>query len=311
MNLNIIKNYLVKNNFSFSENELMSNYTTFQTGGLAKVMVFPKNKKELINIQEFIFKNNIPFFYLGGGSNILVSDKGIDKLIIHPKIENTYNIISENKENVIVETTAVSRGGWFAKKMQILGFSGVEFLSTIPGEIGGAVIQNAGCFGTEIKDVVCEIKAVKEGKLIVYENKDADFSYRNSFFKKNPNIWILSASFLLKKKTSKEIESLILNYKTLRLKSQPKNKKSAGSIFKNPENSISNERAWQLIEKAGLKGKSFGGAVISEKHCNFILNEKKAKSSDIYSLICLVEEEVKKKFGISLEKEVILLGDFA
>ncbi|MDH5719501.1 MAG: UDP-N-acetylmuramate dehydrogenase [Spirochaetia bacterium] len=305
MNISYLKEELQKHKIEFSENESLSKYTTFRVGGSALIMARPKNSLEMIHVQKIVLKKNIPFFLLGGGSNVLISDEGLD-FVIYPQFKEEFKA-KEHENHIKLEVASNVRNGWLSLKMSKLGFSGLEFLSTIPGKIGGAVVQNAGCYGCQIQDILESVEVVNKGRLINLSANELNLSYRNSLFKQDKLMWISKAVFLLQRKEPPEIEKKISDYKSERLKSQPKNRRSAGSIFKNPENGL---KAWQLIENAGLRGYSIGEAVVSDKHANFILNEKNARASDIYRLICYIEKTVKEKFEISLEREVQLLGRF-
>lgn len=284
---------------------LLKNYTTFRIGGPARYFCTVKNKEELIGAVAFAKKENLPFFILGGGSNLLVSDRGYNGLII--KILNT-------KYKILNTKILVGAGVSLAKLVSITanaGLSGMEWTSGIPGAtIGGAIRGNAGAFDFEMKDIVDKVEALDTSdlKFRIFQNKDCRFGYRESIFKKDSNLIIWSCELEFKKpfdtaqgkeKIREKIKE-ILNYRKEKHPKFP----SAGSIFKNFENM----RARDLIEKAGLKGKTIGGAQISEQHANFIINTGGAKARDVLALINLAKKEVKNKFGIKIEEEVQILS---
>ncbi len=257
----------------FQKNVLLKNYTTFKIGGPAKYFCFAKNKEGLIEAVKWAKEKNLPFFILGGGSNLLVSDKGYEGLVIkyqNPKLAEYVN-------------------------------KGLEWAAGIPGTVAGAIRGNAGAFEGEMKDVVKEVEVfdAKTQKIKIFKNKDCQFSYRNSVFKKNPNLIILSAKIRSSRGNPKKIQQY-LNYRKERHPQEP----SAGSVFKN----LFDVPAAKLIAECGLKGKRIGGAQISEKHPNFIINLGNAKSSDVLKLINLVKRKVKNKFGKKLEEEIQYLG---
>ena len=258
----------------FRENVKLAEYTTFRIGGPAKYFCAAKNKKDLIEAVFFAKKIKLPFFILGNGSNLLVSDKGYEGLVIKT-----------------------------GRPLSLYISKGLEWAAGIPGTIEGAVRGNAGAFGGEMKDSVKEVETfdAKSQKVKIFQNKDCQFSYRSSIFKKNSNLIILSVKIKSKKSNPQKIKEY-LKYRSIHHPKQP----SAGSVFKN----LKNIRARDLIEEAGLKGRTIGGAQISEQHANFIINLGGAKAKDVLGLIDLAKKEVKNKFGIKLEEEIKLLGKF-
>jgi UDP-N-acetylmuramate dehydrogenase len=303
------------------EKVLLRDYTTFKIGGPARYFFVAKNKEDLKNAILWAKKKKLLFFILGGGSNVLFSDKGFNGLVI--KIQNTRYEIRNTKivaeagvplQKLVLET---------AKK----GLSGLENLAGIPGTLGGAIWGNAGAFGREIRDLVEEVKVleVKGSRLKVkrLKNKECEFGYRESVFKRKKNWIILEATLKLKKGKRKEIEEKIKEILRLRKEKQPLEFPSAGSVFKNvPVEKVPKEirekfkeeikdgflPAGVLIEAAGLKGFQIEGAKISEKHANFILNVGEAKASDVKELMEKIKKEVKKKFKVQLEEEIKLVG---
>ena len=293
----------------------------FKIGGKAKYFLVAKNKNQILNGILWAKKRKIPFFILGGGSNVLFSDKGYEGLVI--KLQNT--------KYEIRNTKIVAESGVPLQKLVIesakKGLSGLENLAGIPGTLGGAIYGNAGVFGREIGDLVEEVEVldVRGPKLEVkrLQNKDCKFGYRESIFKRKKNWVILGATLKLKKGKKKEIEEKIKKILKLRKERQPLEFPSAGSVFKNvPIKNVSKKirekfkekikngflPAGALIEAVGLKGYQIGGAKISEKHANFIVNTGNAKASDVLKLIETIKEKVKKKFKVQLEEEIELVG---
>ena len=288
-------------------NVLLSKYTTFRIGGPAKYFFEVKNKKELNSAVKFAKEKGLPFFILGGGSNLLVSDKGFKGVVI--KIENSKFNIRNSK---IVADAGVSLNKLINSSTG-KGLSGMEWAAGIPGTLGGAVFGNAGAFGKSIKDItktvtVLEIPNSKfqipnKFKIKKNKNKDCRFGYKESIFKRNKNLIIISAELKLKKGNTKNIKKRIKENLAYKKGVQPLNYASAGSIFKN----VKGKATWELIEKCGLRGKQIGKAKISDKHANFIVNLGKAKAKDVKKLINLAKQRVKKKFKINLEEEIQLL----
>jgi UDP-N-acetylmuramate dehydrogenase len=281
-------------------NVSLKDHTTFKIGGRAKYFFEAKEKRDLIRAVFLAKKLRLPYFILGGGSNVLVSDKDFEGLVIKT---------SNKKWAVLNNEIYAEAGAKLAKIVEMAAkndLSGFEFAIGIPGTIGGAIFGNCGAFGKSIGNLVKEVEIfdLKSNRLKVLKKKDCHFSYRNSIFKKNKNLIILSAIFKLKRKKKKEILKKMKKNFERKIESQPLNFPSAGCIFKNP-GKIS---AGKLIEKCNLKGKEIGGAKISEKHGNFILNFKNAKAKDVIKLIELMKQKVKKKFGIVLKEEICRLG---
>jgi UDP-N-acetylmuramate dehydrogenase len=303
------------------ENVLLRDYTTFKIGGPARYFFVAKSKKDLKNAILWAKKKKLLFFILGGGSNVLFSDKGFNGLVIK----------NQNTQYEIRNTKIVAEAGVPLQKLVLetakKGLSGLENLAGIPGTLGGAIWGNAGAFGREIGDLVEEVKVleVKGSRLKVkrLKNKECEFGYRESIFKRKKNWIILEATLKLKKGKRKEIEEKIKEILRLRKEKQPLGFPSAGSVFKNvPVEKVPKEirekfkeeikdgflPAGVLIEAAGLKGFQIEGAKISEKHANFILNVGEAKASDVKELMEKIKKEVKKKFKVQLEEEIKLVG---
>jgi len=282
--------------------EPLGKYSTFQIGGPADYFYLLKDREKLAPILEFCRENKLPFYIFAGGSNILFHDHGFRGLVIKIEIEGL-----EVKD---LEITAAA-GVKIPDLVQFSvanGLSGLEPWIGLPGTVGGAVKGNAGCNGLETLDclVKAEILDPKTGKIRTEEAAYFQFSYRHSILSKTGEI-VLSATFRCQKRTSsaEEQQNLINEYRKSRLSKQPFGC-TTGSFFKNP---TPDKPAGYLIDQAGLKGKTLGGAQISDKHANFFLNKNAATCGDILSLAALAQKEVKAKFGLDLEAEVQFLPE--
>ncbi|MFC1789568.1 UDP-N-acetylmuramate dehydrogenase [Patescibacteria group bacterium] len=286
------------------KNVFLSKYTTFHIGGKADFFLIAKNKEELNSGILWAKKKKLPFFVLGNGSNLLVSDKGFRGLVI--KVQNIKHNLQDEK---IIAGAGIKLGD-LLKIATKKNLSGLEWTVGIPGTIGGAVYGNAGSFDGSMKKSIesVEVLDIKKNKIINFKNKDCKFGYRESVFKNKKNLIILSAKLKLEKKDKEEIKEKIKKYLFYKKERQPLRFFSAGSVFKNPKES--GFSAGELIAKAGLKGKRIGGAEISKIHANFIVNFKNAKSKDVIRLINLIKKQVKNKFVIKLKEEIQYLGKF-
>lgn len=289
---------------SLQKNISLRDYTTFKIGGLAKYFLVAKTKKEIIKALKVARRAKVPVFILGGGSNVLVADKGFEGLVI--KIQNSKFKIQNQNSKFKVYCEAGMPLTKLALETAKIGASGLEWAVGIPGTIGGAIYGNAGAFGKSMADVVKEVEVfdLKKLDLKTFKKKDCLFDYRDSVFKKKKNFVILSAILILGKERKKVIEKKIKEFLDYRKKTQPLNFPSAGSIFKNPKNFP----AGFLIEKCGLKGKKLGGVEISRKHANFIINLGNGKAEEVRKLIALMKKKVKEKFKIALKEEIEFLG---
>ena len=273
----------------------------FNIGGKAKAFYKADKLKQLIKFLRKI-RNHERIFVLGGGSNTLISDKKFDGVVI--KLTNNFNNISLLKEEIIIAGSAVTDKSLseFAMENSLGGF---EFLSCIPGTIGGGIKMNAGCFKREFKDILISIQAInKLGHVITIPSKDINFKYRNSGL--SDDLIFLSASFRGFKKNKDIIKKEIHLLKEKKEQTQPTKIRTSGSTFKNPIDK-SNKKVWQLIKESVPLEKSFGDASISQKHCNFFVNKGNAKFDDMKKLINFVSESVFKKTGIKLETEIKIL----
>jgi len=280
------------------KNQLLAPYTTFKIGGLADWFCETRNEEEVLEAIKFAKEKELPFFILGNGSNLLVSDDGFRGVVI--KMENEEVQINNGK---ILAEAGISLNK-LVNIAQENSLSGIEFMVGIPGTLGGVVLGNAGAWQQNIGDKVERVKILDENNQFKWLNhEECQFGYRQSRFKKNQEI-ILTVELKLRKSHQLEIKNL-MNENLQKREGQPK-EPSAGSIFVNPKP----QSAGDLIEKCGLKGKQIGQAQISEKHTNFIVNLGGAKAQDVLKLIALVQKEVRKKFGIDLETEIVFLGEF-
>ncbi len=273
----------------------------FNIGGKTKIYYKANNLKELIQFLKKI-ENKEKIFVLGGGSNILISDKTYNGVVI--KLTNNFNNLSLLSEDIIIAGSAVSDKSLseFAMDNSLGGF---EFLSCIPGTVGGGIKMNAGCFGHEFKDILVSVQAIdKSGKVLTIPSKEINFEYRDS--KLSDDLIFLSASFKGYKKNSKLIKNEIIALKEKKESAQPTRIKTSGSTFKNPINQT-DKKVWELIKKSVSLDKTFGDACISEKHCNFFVNKGNAKFDDMKKLIEFVSESVLKETGVKLETEIKIL----
>ena len=273
----------------------------FNIGGKSKVFFKADNLKELVNFLKKL-NNKEKIFILGAGSNTLVNDKMFDGVVI--KLSKNFNNISLLGDDIIIAGSAVLDKSLsdFALNKNLTGF---EFLSCIPGTIGGGIKMNAGCFGKEFKDILLSIQAIDEsGNIVTIHSKDIKFEYRKNDL--SNNLIFLSASFKGIKGDYSKINLEMNKLKTEKEKNQPTKIKTSGSTFKNPI-SQSKKKVWELIRESVPLDKSFGDACISEKHCNFFVNKGNAKFEDMKKLIDYVAKNVLEKTGISLEKEIKIL----
>lgn len=287
---------------SYKENISFKTLTTYRTGGSAKLLFLPNNYESLKEAIDYLKKNSIKYKIFGNGSNILASDNNYDGVII--KLSNLNNI-SINGD--VLEVESGYNFSLLCNKMSKEGYTGFEFGCGIPGSVGGSVYMNAGAYLHSISDVLLKVLVLDEELNIKELDKSLlDFSYRHSIFQ-GSNYVILKAYFKLEKGNKKEIKDLILERKQRRKNTQPLQYPSAGSVFRNPQDKY----AGKLIEDCGLKGKTYGGAMISDKHANFIINKENAKSEDILYLMNLVQKKVKESYNIDLyrEQELFNFGD--
>ena len=298
----ILKIKEIKNKISgkilFNEN--LSKYSWFNLGGPAKVIFKPKNLNELsIFIKSIKELENIKV--LGAGSNTLIRDGGFNGIII--KLGKSFSHISMFNENTIISgsSTLDKNLSYFALENSLSGF---EFLSCIPGTIGGGIRMNSGCYGEDMSKILLSVQVMDlSGNIRVIYSPNIKFSYRGCNL--DSNLIFISATFRGKKGNKQNIEKKINNLVERKKKDQPSKIKTCGSTFKNPKNN----KAWKLIKDSGCAGMKSGNAHISEKHCNFFVNEGNAKSSDLENLIHQVKSKVLNKTGIDLELELQIIGE--
>ena len=289
----------INGNFEFNYDLKKSNW--FNIGGKTKVYFKPKKLLDLVLfLKEFGQKEKI--FVLGAGSNILISDYTFDGFVI--KLGKNFSNISLLPNNIIVAGSVCSdrKLSEFALENEISGF---EFLSCIPGTIGGGIRMNAGCFNREFKDILVSVQAIdRNGRVLTIPSNKIAFEYRNSDLDKD--LIFLSASFKGKKNNKDKIEKKMRELKIIKDEAQPTKIKTSGSTFKNPINQT-NKKVWELIKQSVPLKTNFGDAHISKKHCNFFVNKNNASFKDMKKLIDFVAERVEKKTGIKLEKEIKIL----
>ena len=290
-------------NISLRFQEPMAKHTSFKIGGPAEVMAFPRDKDELAALLKTSALLDCTPVILGAGTNVLAPDEGMKGLVICLKdCLAGMEQIEETKIRVAAGVT-MARMAVFAAG---LGLSGLEFAHGIPGTVGGGVYMNAGAYGGELSSVLesCLVFDKESGMLFIADADQCDFSYRHSAFMSHKQLIIVFATFELKKGDPDEIKAKIDEYKAKRVASQPLEFPSAGSTFKRPEGHF----AGKLIEDAGLKGYTIGGAQVSEKHAGFVINRGGASASDIKQLVQHIQKEVKEKFDVSLECEIEFIG---
>lgn len=282
--------------------EPMSRHTTFRVGGPAKCLIKVNDKEQMKKLIPYLHKTGQKFFILGNGSNLLVGDKGYPGILVKLG-DGMEDVTVEGERMKISAGTLLSKAASIARENEL---TGMEFSSGIPGTVGGAIVMNAGAYGGEMKQIVESVEVMdKEGGILVLDNDTMEFGYRTSVIKSRPFI-VLETVLRLQKGKREEISGKMEELSRLRREKQPLEFASAGSTFKRPEGYF----AGKLIMDAGLRGFSIGGARVSEKHCGFIVNSGNATAADIREVIEEVQQCVKAKFGVSLEREVIYLGDF-
>lgn len=281
-------------------NEPMSKHTSFRIGGPADMLYEPETEAELVTVLDMAKAENVPVTVIGNGSNLLVSDKGIRGLVV--KIGKKFSGISRNGEYLTVKAgTLMSQFGMFALENEL---GGAEFAHGIPGSVGGGIFMNAGAYGGELKDITVSAEYVKDGRLSVIEKDAMELGYRTSIFQSLGAV-VTSVTFRLYPDSRENILAKMNDFKSRRQEKQPLEFPSAGSTFKRPEGHF----AGALIEAAGLKGKSFGGAQVSEKHAGFVINKGGATAADVLELIEYIKKRVEESSGVMLETEIKIIGE--
>ena len=286
------------------EKENMKKHTSFKIGGPADVFIRVKTQQELENVIKYGKEKEIPITIIGNGSNLLVRDKGIRGITIQIGMDKI-EIKSKEEKKVEIQVDSGVKLGLLASKLQKEAITGFEFAAGIPGTIGGAIRMNAGAYGKEMKDIVIEVTSLTEkGEIQTKKEEDLQFSYRHSRFMEEKEV-ILSAKLSLQKGNAEEIKRKMDELKSSRKEKQPIEMPSAGSTFKRGTNFVTA----QLIDEAGLKGYTIGGAQVSTKHAGFIVNTGNATAKDVLDLVAYIIKVIFEKFGKVVELEVEVVGE--
>lgn len=300
--MDLYKEYFRKeeyNDIRFSEP--MKDHTSFQIGGPADVMILPSSEEELIRAVKVCRANNLKYFIMGNGSNILVKDGGIRGVVI--KINGNFDKIKIEENIISVQAGALLSST--SKQALKASLTGIEFASGIPGTVGGAVVMNAGAYGGEMKDVIKKVRVLtRENQILELSNEELDFRYRNSKVKERDWI-VLTAEFELSKHEYNEIEEKMKELTFLRTSKQPLEMASGGSTFKRPEGYF----AGKLIDDSGLRGLRHGDAQVSEKHCGFVVNRGNSNYKEVMELIDVIKKTVRDNYKVELEMEIKQVGD--
>ena len=282
--------------------EPMSKHTTFRVGGPADYFVMPQSMEEVQKIVAFCKESNMPYYIIGNGSNLLVSDSGYRGVIIQI-YKNMSEITVEGNQVKAQAGALLSKIGNIALEASLSGF---EFAAGIPGTVGGAVVMNAGAYGGEMKDALVSATVLtQDGEILTLYNEELELGYRTSIIAKK-NYVVLEAVYELQPAEKEDIRGKMDELKVQRVTKQPLEYPSAGSTFKRPEGHF----AGKLIQDAGLRGFQVGGAQVSEKHCGFVINKENATAADVIELMKQVSDKVMQEFGVCLEPEVKMLGEF-
>ena len=284
------------------ENEDMDVHTSFRVGGPARLMLTVDDNEQLKKVYTYLVKTGNEFIVLGNGTNLLVSDKGYKGTVI--KLGGSFADIKVDGDRIYAGAAALL--AHVAREAAANSLSGMEFASGIPGSIGGAMVMNAGAYEGDMSMITEAVQVMTpEGEELTLENATMEFGYRTSIIRKVGYV-VTGVTLKLTPGSKEEITGKMNELAAKRRSTQPVEAASAGSTFKRPEGYY----AGKLIMDAGLRGFTIGGAAVSEKHCGFVINKGYASAADVYDVICQVEERVRDKFGVKLEREVILLGDF-
>lgn len=295
----MIKNFIEKNNYEYIGEASLKRYNTYRVDIKCKYLIFPKTKEEFVELLKELKKEKEKYLVLGNGSNIILNTDYYDGVVI---------ILSKLNKMKIDDLTVEVEAGYSLQKLALetssLGLEGLEFATGIPGMLGASIAMNAGAYKSDIASVVETVTVVNpDNEIVTMRHDDLNFSYRNSFFKENKGYYIVSATLKLTKGKKEEILEKISKRRVKRIETQPLDMPSAGSVFRNPEGMYAGE----LIEKIGLKGYKLNGAMVSEKHANFIVNKDNASGKDIVKLIKKIQDEVKKEFNVDLILEQIIV----
>ena len=295
----MIKSFFDKYNIEYQAEATLKNYNTYKIEATCDFIVFPKNEKELINILSELKENNVKYLVLGNGSNVIFSKHNFNGVII--KLDKL------NKVEYKGPLVTVGAGYSLIKlALETIdkGLSGLEFAAGIPGSVGASTAMNAGAYNSDMATIIKAVKVLTPDlKIKTLKNEELDFTYRDSFLKKHKDYIVLSTTIELEQGDKQNIKNQVNERRMKRYASQPLNMPSAGSVFRNPLNMYAGE----LIEKCNLKGYKIGGAQVSEKHANFIVNAGNATGEDIIKLINKIQKEVKDKYNVELKLEQIII----
>ena len=284
--------------------EPMARHTTFRVGGLSDYFVSPSEISQIRDIIDLCHKEDVPYYIIGNGSNLLVSDSGYRGVMIH--LGTAFAGYQLDEETGVVTVRAGASLGGVVRAVSRLGYGDFTWAAGIPGSFGGAVVMNAGAYGGEMKQVLTEVTWLEEdGSIVTAPARELGLGYRRSIFKHSRKI-VLEGRLKLEKSSPEELLSKIEELNRKRKEKQPLEYPSAGSTFKRPEGYF----AGKLIEDSGLKGYRLGGAQVSEKHCGFVINRDNATAADLYALFQHIKAVVKEKFQVEMELEVELIGEF-
>ncbi len=298
--LEALKGFVPSENIRLRER--MSEHTTFRIGGEADCFIELENKEQLLKVQKYLTAIEEPFFILGNGSNILVSDEGYRGVILQ---------IGRKMSQIRVEGSRMIAGAGallsqVAKAALAHGLTGLEFACGIPGTVGGGVVMNAGAYGGEMSQVVTEVTVTsRDGEVLILDNESMEFGYRTSTIKNHPFV-VTEVAFELEGGDRQLIQEKMEDLAARRREKQPLEYPSAGSTFKRPEGYFAGE----LIMKAGLRGFQIGGARVSDKHCGFVVNTGRATAADVKDVVDEIRERVKDMFHVELQPEIVFLGRF-
>lgn len=295
----MIKSFFNINNIEYLEDISLKKYNTYHIDTICKYLVFPKDKEELIKILQYIKENNIKHFILGNGSNIILNMSYYDGVMIKldymNKVEYNGNLVTAEAGCSLIK---------LALDTINKSLAGLTFAAGIPGNVGASTAMNAGAYNSDMSSVVKEVIVLDENYQIKkLSNKDLEYSYRDSYLKRHPELIVLSTTLSLNDGDKEEMLTQVNERKNKRIASQPLNMPSAGSVFRNPEGMYAGE----LIEKCGLKGYNINGAEVSNKHANFIVNTGNATGKDIVTLINTIKDKVKKQYNVDLKLEQIIV----
>lgn len=294
-----LENIIDKEKIKYDED--MKKHTTIRIGGKAKCFITPTSIEDIIKVIKYAKENNIDFYIIGNGSNLVVCDEGIDAIVIRlgsgfDKVTVEGNIIEAYAGSTMPKVSQIAR------KNELAGF---EFACGIPGTIGGGVRMNAGAYGSEISNIIEEITYLnEENEVCVMKKEEACFDYRHSIFCDNKNLVVLGAKFVLKRGNLAKIEEQMNEYTKARKEKQPIEYPNAGSTFKRPTGYF----VGKLVQDAGLRGYSVGGMQVSEKHTGFIVNRGNATCKDVKQIIKDIQDVVFEKFGVKLKEEIEFIG---